>query len=125
MTREEQNRKLAEWLGWKAKPRRLKPDLFIWVSPNGGQQLDVPDFFASEEASALLLEKMLWSCGCSLNAQRVTEEGGKERTVSIAMHVPIRIAGINPWTFGPDRKASVAMAALKLIEQEEACKSKS
>lgn len=95
MTRDEQNRKIAEWL-----------------APNGqygeGDDLaSIPDFFTDESASALVLEKirsLKLKCGVV--------------NLSQAYYGSILLPDFDGAEHGMDRKTGVALAALKLIEQE-------
>jgi hypothetical protein len=102
MTRGEKNRKLAEWLGWRQVAANL------WNGPPGNPFAGTPpDFYTSEEASVLLLDKMpkvaLW--------HMETPEAMTWRC-----HSNFDVA--DSWTQDADRKTAIAEAALKLIELE-------
>ena len=61
MERDENNRKLAEWLGWKANDSRTRwhsPECQRDETPASMCNGKVPDFYTDESANALLLEKM-------------------------------------------------------------------
>ncbi len=109
-TREEQNRKLAEWLGWvrheKCPAGQTEGPCWIFHRGDHSEHIGrLPDFFTSEEANALLLEKM--------------------RPVSVILYssfTQIRKPDIDgkllyePLCQDPDRKTAVCLAALALIQ---------
>jgi hypothetical protein len=102
MTREENNRKLAEWLGWREAAVDAAGLLRFWFNKDGR---DVPsiDFYTDEAANALLLEKMpqpkLVKIGDSWGVQPQLRYGGDH-------------------TWNADRKTAICEAALKLIESK-------
>jgi hypothetical protein len=114
-SREEKCRKLAEWLG-------IKHDRFCELM-TGGLKCDChgkpPDFYISEEACALLLEKMRrpllvsdWP-GCEgwrvdIGVQAMTPVAGFPNAVGGKLLGPTHL----------DRKTAIIEAALALIEKE-------
>ncbi len=66
MTRAESNRAIAETLGFtttvvhfQPAPLHLDSTEILWVNPHTGKAASLPDFYTSEDASAMLLEAML------------------------------------------------------------------
>ena len=130
--RDENNRKLAEWLGWTYREwKEFTQDgnerFCRWEKPIGCKlEWDFnypPDFYTSEEANALLLEKMrrplLVSDWPGCEGWRVdigVEELPRDPYFPNA-------SGGKP--IGPtctDRKTAICKAALALIEKEPQCK---
>lgn len=115
--RDAQNRKLAEWLGWtefgicECSERKL-----VGKDPKGermGQRHHVPDFFTSEDALAMLLEKARFSVVPSHStAGDIWIVGSQWMNGTVTM-----------WASGtiqdPDRKTAIVLAALALIDQEK------
>lgn len=116
MTESEINRKLAEWVEprprWKDQPITMTPsDGKAWhgrFSTNGVYELAEPvDFFHSEDASALLLDRLLVDEYDLDFSQR--QSGWVKLTLWHGLQ-PERTTLIKP-----NRKAAVAHAALALI----------
>lgn len=115
LDRAENNRRLAEWVGWKYIPLdwdsdgRITGPVGRWRDLDGHPRLDPPDFYESEAANAMLLEKMpplttLWSYGPQ--AYWVVGDSpfnGDHRGV-LAKHT--------------DRKTAICNAALALLEAD-------
>lgn len=96
MTREEQNRKLAEWLGWP---------MYDSVYGETLHDLRIPDFFTDEAANALLLE----------NFSDFTMVKRGDKKFSVTPTVPSGVAA--EWYVHPDRKTAVCLAALAMIDK--------
>lgn len=103
--REEKNRLLATWLGWRYVDDQSTlgfQRVMNWKAPNGRFMKYPPDFFTSESASAMLLEKMPFGSVCRLSKDlwvcRASEWSGDFKDT--------------------DRKTAIAEAALALIDKE-------
>lgn len=109
LTREEKNRKLSEWLGW-TQFRVARNGQVFGVPPTGQYISDrrIPNFYAEEEANALLLDKFpepelwledgLWYC------QPNYMQDGPDTNAHYILSCDV------------NRKNCVAEAAFKLIE---------
>lgn len=104
MTKDEKNRKIAEWLGWTQGSDGL------WIPPHDDHYNEpLPDFFTDESASALVLEKLLQIEGLALHM--MIRDGRLQFTV---------FRDDMGTEYKTDRKTAIAEAALKLIDTPHA-----
>lgn len=106
MTKEEKNRVLAEWVGFTNF--HGPPDWRGWICDGSdGHVVPLPDFYLSESASAMLLEKMpepnLWL------------ESSKDEPRLWACHADISGPDTSGYAHDPDRKTAIANSALSYI----------
>lgn len=114
--KDENNKKLAYWLGWRGfiQSAGVQFKVGCWLgippSPKHGPYVLIPDFFADESASALILEKM-----SAVNAYVWLEWDINEWCVS---WLPTTNEDQEPPTEynNRDRKTAIAEAALRLID---------
>ena len=104
MTREEENRKLARWLGWSTFPSKV--DSEVWcerrLENDNVTTFPLPDFRTDEAANAMLLEKMPlpvlrrlhtlgqtlkqeWSCTPDCTPLRPIYENASDRKTAIVL----------------------------------------
>lgn len=117
-TERENCRRLAKWLGWRIERRSFKhtPDLlWVLIQPDGDRATEycyrsedeawdeIPNFYRSEEASAMLVEKMAMACE-GLFSLRWSDSQQE-------WQVALRLAEIESH---PDRKHAIVLAALAL-----------
>jgi hypothetical protein len=121
VTRDEQNRALAEWL--TPDPQGSDPDGWnaTWRNEyfaESGWQYSPVDFFADESASALLLDRL-----ASLNAMDEIRYGPEEMEIALMVVGKDGVDELKPkhgyeriMIAHQDRKTAIALAALVLIE---------
>lgn len=120
MTKDEKNRKLAEWLGFQIVPFlgwhiyhrpqcKYPRQSIVTECEELGCSMASPDFFASEEASALLLEKIRRP----LYVSDWPDCEGWRVDIGVEKHQGLPLGPTHT-----DRKTAIAEAALKLIELE-------
>jgi len=131
--RDENNRKLAEWMGWTVidvpfVPKALKgifnEDVclteaayrqFYLTYPSASIVKRVPDFYTDESANALLLERIRREFHINVSLRTLVKVCIKFK------RTPLGHRG-SRWTLlyaeDPDRKTAIVLASLKLIESE-------
>lgn len=110
MTKEEKNRKIAEWLGWRPVDTgdlTIDNKPLLWQVPDSAMR-PVPDFYLDEAANALVLEAM------------PAPELYKHAKDGVAPFAAWRCRydwGLDVNVVHPDRRTAICEAALKLIKE--------
>lgn len=122
--RDENNRKLAEWAGWKITATMSdKHQFFIWHCPEckciaASDKVCVcvelcgehpPDFYSSEEANAMLLEKMPAAELYKHPPDHLDSEAGWRCRPDW---------GLDAAAYHVDRKTAICAATLAMLEAE-------